>query len=124
MTALADAMTGETPAVGWGLLVGTEWRSEYAAADVDAARAELGEDSLVAAATDIECRSEGAAMTVASAPVTAMTMTATVHAMSATVPAMPGRSRGDSGSGQGECGDSCERNPAKHFVFSVQGVIA
>jgi hypothetical protein len=56
------------------------------------------------------------------APVPAMTVakSTTVHAVSATMPTVtttPGRSRGDGGSGQSECGDSCERNLAKHFCI-------
>src|SRR5260221_3403547 len=96
-------------------------RLVHAVADVDTARAEFGEDRPVAASADIERRSEGAAMTMTAAPVTAEAMPATVHAVSAamatTMPA--GRSRCDVGSGQGECGDGREGNPAKHFVFSV-----
>ena len=68
------------------------------------------------------------------APVTAMTVAmATVHAVSAV--AMPmsaamttvttSRSGGDSGSGQSERGDSCERDFAKHIcTFHLLGVIA
>jgi len=95
------------------------WRLVKAAADVDAARAEFGKDGLVAASANIESRSEEAAVTVASTPVTAMAMPATVHAMSATMAttmtAMPGRSRGDRGRRQSESSDRCERNLAKHL---------
>ena len=59
----------------------------------------------------------------ASVAPTAMTA-GEVSATMPTVTTTPGRSRGDGGSGQSECGDSCERNLAKHFVFSVRGVIA
>ena len=64
-------------------------------------------------------------MTVTVAPVTAMTVAmATVHAVSAM--AMPAtvatvtasRSRGDSGSGQSERGDSCESDFTKHYLYS------
>ena len=79
----------------------------------------------------MERRSEEAAVTVTPmmAPVPAMTVakSTTVHAVSATMPTVtttPGRSRGDGGSGKSECVDSCERTLAKHFVFSVRGVIA
>jgi hypothetical protein len=61
-------------------------------------------------------------------------MAATMHAVSTAMPTtMPttvatvttSRSRGDSGSGQGERGDSCERDFAKHIcTFHVQGGIA
>jgi hypothetical protein len=61
-------------------------------------------------------------------PVAAMTVamaTVHVHAVSAAMSAMPttvaavtaSRSGGDSGSGQSERGDSCERDLAKHFVL-------
>jgi hypothetical protein len=53
-----------------------------------------------------------------------------VHAVSAAMSAMPTtvtrrRSGGDSGSGQSERGDSCERDFAKHTcTFHLLGVIA
>jgi hypothetical protein len=56
-----------------------------------------------------------------------------VHAVSAAMSAVPtavatvttSRSRGDSGSGQSDRGDSCERNLAKHICsLHVRGVIA
>jgi hypothetical protein len=54
-------------------------------------------------------------------------VTATMHSESTTVHAVPttGRSRGDSSSGQSECSDGCERDLAKHFLYSpLRGVIA
>jgi hypothetical protein len=57
-------------------------------------------------------------------------MAATMHAVSTAMPTTvatvtTSRSRGDSGSGQGERGDSCERDFAKHIcTFHVQGGIA
>jgi hypothetical protein len=69
-------------------------------------------------------------------PVAAMTVamaTVHVHAVSAAMSAMPTtvatvttrRSGGDSGSGQSERGDSCERDFAKHTcTFHLLGVIA
>jgi hypothetical protein len=63
-------------------------------------------------------------MTIAMAPVTAMTeAVATVHAVSAAVSTMPttvptSRSRGDSGSGQSERGNCCESDFAKHYLYS------
>jgi hypothetical protein len=54
-------------------------------------------------------------------------MTTAVHAaVSATVAAMTtSRSGGDSGSGQRECGDNCERDFTKHSAFSIfRGMIA
>ena len=66
-------------------------------------------------------------------PMAAMTVamaTVHVHAVSTAMSAMPttvatGRSRGDSGSGQSERCDSCERDFAKHIcTFHLPGVIA
>jgi hypothetical protein len=75
----------------------------------------------------MERRPEEAIVTVTPEPAMTVAKSATVHAVSAamaTVTTTPGRSRGDGGSRQSECGDSRERNLAKHFVFSVRGVIA
>jgi hypothetical protein len=57
-------------------------------------------------------------------------MSATVHAVSTAMPTTmttvtTSRSRGNSGSGQSEGCDSCERDFAKHIcTFHVQGGIA
>ena len=75
--------------------------SEHARADIDAARAELGEYRPVTTSADVERRSEEAAVSVA--PMTAMSVAKpAVHAVSAamaTVTTTSGRSRGDSGRG-------------------------
>jgi hypothetical protein len=116
---------------------------EHPTADVDAARPEVGEHGLPAASADVEPRTE-VMVTVMMAPVTMtmmmmmmtmtmMSMTMTVAMSTMAVSAMPttvaafatSRSRGNSGNGQSERGDSCERDLAKHFVFSILlGVIA
>ena len=59
-------------------------------------------------------------------PMAATPVATTVHAVSATVFAVTtSRSRGNSGSGQRECGDYCERDFTKHSAFSiVRGMIA
>ena len=112
-------MNRKASATGRGLAsFDTRSRLVHAVADVDTTRAEFGEDRLVAASADIERRSEVAAMTMTSAPVTAEPMPATVHAVPAAMAttAMPaGRSRRDDGSGQGESGDGREGYLAKHL---------
>jgi hypothetical protein len=50
-------------------------------------------------------------------------MSATMHAVSTAMPTTvatmtTSRSRGDGGSGQREGGDSCERDLAKHYLYS------
>jgi hypothetical protein len=109
---------------------------EHPTADVDAARPEVGEHGPPAASADVEPRTE-VMVTVMMAPVTMtmmMTMTMMTVAMSTmAVSAMPttvatvttSRSWGDSGNGQSERGDSCERDFAKHLYSPlVLGVIA
>ena len=110
----------------WQVLAGN---LEHPTADINALRSEFGEHGPPAASADVERRSV-AVMTVtpAVAPVTATVMAApmaaTVHAVSATMPTTmatvaTSRSGSDGSSGQSERGDSCERDLAKHSVFSI-----
>lgn len=108
----------------WQVLAGN---LEHPTADVNAARSEFSEHGPPAASADIERRSVTVMTVTVMAPMTVAM--ATVHAVSATMAAMTmpatvttvttSRSRGDSGSGQSERGDSCERDLAKHSIFSI-----